>query len=230
MATTHTTVSAQHTGDAGAATRRQPSRAAGTGLVVWSAASVVALVLLAAMFAQIAQGGGADPWGPMNDVTGAITYLMLAVLVPALSLPTARTRRSRALLWSMVAGCIAAAAAGLLLVTRVLDFATSTTISMVVVTLHAAWLIWLNRSWLAAPWMPHRIARLGLVAGSAYFAGLAVAGVSFLLGGASTSNVPLFVGTAVGAAAWVGWPVWGLLAGRHLAGRATNPPPQKGKP
>lgn len=228
MSSTDATVGARHTSSHVRTT--SPTTAAGTGLVAWSAASAAALALLAAMFAQLARGGGADPWGPMNDVAGAVTYLLLAVLVPALSLPTARTRPSRALVVAMVAGCLAGAAAGLLLVARVLDFPTSTAISMSVVTLHAAWLVWLNRSWLGAPWMARGVARFGIVAGAGYFAGLLVAGASFLLGGASTTNVPLLVGTAIGAAAWAGWPVWGFLAGRHLARTGTSPSPRKGTP
>jgi len=196
----------------------EASRRWGRWTVVLGVVTFVSGAFLIIMFVSLSQGGSASPWGPINDVLGAVGNVILAVLVPHLSRGAARTARSRGFVRLVTAGCLAASASGLLLVAGVLPFEASTVISMVVIVLQCLWMIWLNRAWSRGRRVPRPIARFGTAFGVGLLAGIGLVGASMLLPwGSAAANALLIPGVALGGVMWVLWPAWFILLGRHLS-------------
>lgn len=211
-----------------------PSRVWGRWTVTLGVVTFISGGFLIVMFVSLSQGGSAAPWGPINDALSAGGNVILAVLVPYLSRNAASTQGGRAFVRLVVAACLAAATAGLLLVAGVLPFEPSTAISMVAIVMQCAWMIWLNRAWLRDHRMPRRLARFGVAFGLGLLAGLALTGASLLLPwGSVAANVLLVPGLVLGAGMWIIWPLWFVMLGRHLSRtdvnstlRATPRPPR----
>ena len=172
---------------------------------------------LAAMFTSMAQGGSAEPWGPINDTLSAGGNVALAVLVPVLSRRVARTGRARVFVQVVSAASLAGAASGALLVAGVLPFEPSTAISIVVIVVQSAWMLWLNRAWAGDPGLPRIISRFGTAFGAGMLGGLTLVGASLLLPwGSPAAKALLIPGVAVGGVMWILWPLWFIKVGRHL--------------
>lgn len=194
-----------------------PDRRRGNWAVLMALVDFAAGAFLVVMFVSLARGGSAAPWGPINDVLGAIGNVLLAVLVPYLSRNAARSGWARGLVRTVVAGSLVAAASGLALVVELLPFEPSTAISIAVLVAQCAWMIWLSRRWMRDPGVPRTISRLGLILGITLLADLALVGASLLLPfGSPAANSLLIPGVALGGLAWLAWPLWYLRIGLHL--------------
>lgn len=174
-------------------------------------------LFLLLMFISIGLGGSPSPWGPINDFLSAIANLMLAALIPVISRRAARSRLER--LWvKLMAGTSAVgAAASLLLLAGAMGFEQSTAVSMAVIALQVIWMLWLNRRFQADPGVPPLIARFGTTFAVSMLAALVAFGAAFGVGTGSTAGAVLQgVGGAVGGVAWLAWPAWYIMLGRHL--------------
>lgn len=173
---------------------------------------------LAAMFASLALGHGASPWGPINDALGAAGNVVLAAAIPMLSRRAIRRRWERALVRSTAGVSVAAALSGTLLVAQLLAFEPSTAISMVAIVLQMMWLLWLNRRYATDPEVPVSVHRFGLVVAVTLLSGLALVGASFAFPWGSPAAYALLIpGVVGGGVAWLGWPAWYVLLGRYVA-------------
>ena len=198
----------------------------GTRLVVLGVVMLASGAFLIVMFVSLARGGSAAPWGPINDLLGAASNVLLAILVPRLSRRAARTARSRAFVGTVVAASLAGAAAGVLLVARILPFEPSTAVSIVTIVLQSAWMAWLNTRWSRDPRVPKVIWRTGAAVGYGLLAGLGLVGASFLLPwGSVAANALLVPGIAIGGVVWLLWPLWFVLLGRRLRRHDADPTP-----
>ena len=194
----------------------------------WSVAlgviNLVSGAFLAVMFASLATGGSASPWGPINALLSAFGNVILACLVPHLSRRAARSARARGFVRAIMVASLAAAASGFLLVAGVLPFEPSTVVSMVAIVAQCVWMIWLNRHWLRDPALPRMIPLAGLGFGGVLLGAFALAGASFLLpSGSLPANLLLYPGVVLGGLAWLLWPTWYILLGQHL--RRADPRP-----
>jgi hypothetical protein len=194
-----------------------PDRRRGGWSMLLGVVNLISGAFLLVMFVSLSQGGDAAPWGPINDVLGAAGNVLLAALLPHLSRNAARSRWARRLVRTVTVASLVAAASGLALVTGVLPFEPSTAISIVAIVLQCGWMVWLNRRWSADPGVPRVIWRSGQAIGVALLAGLILTGASLLLPfGSLAANSLLIPAVALGGVAWILWPVWYLLVGRHL--------------
>lgn len=176
---------------------------------------------LAAMFVSLGSGHSAAPWGPINDALGALSNVVLAAAIPMLSRRAARRRWERMLVRGAAGVLVVAAISAALLVAGVLAFEPSTVISMVAIGLQMVWLLWLNRRYAADPEVPVAVHRFGSVVAVTLLAGLALVGASFAFPWGSPAAYALLIpGVLGGGIAWLGWPAWYLLLGRHMAASA----------
>jgi hypothetical protein len=195
----------------------EPDQSDAARLVALGGVMLASGAFLIVMFVSLARGGSAAPWGPINDLLSAAGNVLLAILVPRISRGAARTARERGFVRLIAGTCLVAAASGVLLVAQVLPFEPSTAISMVAITLQAAWMAWLNTAWSRDPRMPRSIWRTGGGVGYGLAAGLALTGASFLFPwGSTAAKTLLYPGVAIGGALWLAWPLWFVLLGRHL--------------
>lgn len=197
---------------------------------------------LIAMYVSLATGGSASPWGPINDVLMALVNLGLVGLVPWLGLPLARSGVERGFVWAVAGVGLVAALGGLAMVAGLLAFEVSTAISVGCILLQVLWMYWVNRRLAAEGRAPRVVSRFGLAFAVALLVGFVLVGASFGLGallGAAlpwehpVALVPLVVGAGLGGIAWLVWPAWYLLLGRHLlrsARAATGPAPGGRRP
>lgn len=180
---------------------------------------------LAAMFASLAAGGSAAPWGPINDGLSAVGNVVLAAAIPMLSRRAARRRWERVLVRSTVAVSLAAAVSGALLVAGLLAFEPSTAVSLVCIVVQIAWLWWLNRRYATDPEVPRPVHRFGTFVAATLLVAFALVGASFAFPWGSAAAYALLIpGVVGGGLAWLGWPAWYLLLGRYLAAAAPAEP------
>ncbi len=194
-----------------------PDRATGNLSVALGVVNLVAGGFLIVMFVSLAQGGSTAPWGPINDALAAAGNILLTLVLPRISRNAARSRLARGFVRATAVASLVSAVSGLLLVVRVLPFEPSTAISMVAIVLQCAWMLWLSRTWARDPRVPAAIWRFGLIAGLGLLAGMVLVGASLLLPfGSTAANLLLIPGVAGGGVAWLAWPLWYVLLGRHL--------------
>lgn len=80
------------------------------------------------------------------------------------------------------------------------------------------WMLWLNRRFSTDPGVPRRVSRFGIAFAVSLLAALVLVGTSFLFeAGNGASTVLQAVGGAVGGVAWLSWPLWFIVLGRHVA-------------
>lgn len=179
---------------------------------------VVGVATLGAMYAVEVPRNGPFVFGTINDAVGGVFSLTVIPVIIQMHrrLPgSSGWKKGKAV---VVTACAAGSASSFLLVARKLDFGPSTAISIAAMTVHGAWLLLANRALLESDGYPQKLGKLGVAIGGGLLAALPVAGLAFAkqlpgwlrwgVGGA---------GVAVGAAAWVAWPYWYFLAGRHLS-------------
>jgi hypothetical protein len=177
----------------------------------------VGVATLGAMFAVEVPRNGPYVFGTINDATGALFNLAAIPVVLQVHRRLPRTVASEAGKWVVTASCAAGSASSFLLVSRQLDFKSSTAISVAAMTVQAGWFLLAHRALLASGGYPKNLARLGQAIGGSLLVALPVAGLT------AVEQLPRWVrygvggaGVAVGAAAWVAWPYWYFLAGRQL--------------
>lgn len=177
----------------------------------------VGVATLGAMFAVEVPRNGPYVFGTINDATGALFNLAAIPVILQVHRRLPRKGASEAGKWVVTASCVAGSASSILLVSKRLDFKSSTAISMAAMTVQAGWFLLAHRALLASGGYPRKLAGLGQAIGGALLAALPVAGLT------AVEQLPRWVrygvggaGVAVGAAAWVAWPYWYFLAGRQL--------------
>ncbi|WP_026927872.1 hypothetical protein [Granulicoccus phenolivorans] len=186
-----------------------------TGLGVLTFASGGFLV---AMYASLAAGGSADPWGPINDALGAVGNVLLAAAIPMLSRRAARRRWERLLVYGTTVVSLVAAVSGALLVVGALAFEPSTAFTVAAIVVQAGWLWWLNRRYATDPAVPRSVHRFGRIVAVTLLAGMVLVGASFAFPwGSPVAYALLIPGVVGGGIAWLGWPAWYLLLGRYLS-------------
>ncbi|QNE13534.1 hypothetical protein [Pseudarthrobacter sp. NBSH8] len=179
---------------------------------------VVGVATLGAMFAIEVPRNGPYIFGTINDATGGVFQLTIIPVIVQVHCRLRRTPGSEAAKWLVIAASAAGSASSFLLVAKKLDFNVSTGISVGAMVVQAGWFLLAHRALLKSGGYPRDLARLGEFIGGALVVGLPLAALTALepapawirwgIGGA---------GIAVGAAAWVAWPYWYFLAGRHLS-------------
>ncbi|MET4590910.1 hypothetical protein [Arthrobacter sp. 754] len=181
---------------------------------------VAGVATLGAMYAIEVPKKGPYVFGTINDVTGGVFNLVIIPVVVQVHRRLRRTPGSEAALRLVIAASAAGSASSFLLVFKKLDFAPSTAISVGAMTVQAGWFLLAHRSLLESREYPRDLAKLGQAIGGALVAALPVAAL------AAVEKAPAWIrwglggaGIAVGAAAWVAWPYWYLLAARHLSHR-----------
>ncbi|MGM9474320.1 hypothetical protein ACS5PJ_20235 [Pseudarthrobacter sp. YS3] len=181
---------------------------------------VAGVATLGAMYAIEVPKKGPYIFGTINDVTGGIFNLLVIPVVVQVHRRLRRTPGSEAAIWLVTAASAVGSASSFLLVLKKLNFTVSTGISVGAMTVQAGWFLLANRSLLKSGDYPRDLAKLGQAIGGALVAALPVAAL------ATVEKAPAWIrwglggsGIAVGAAAWVAWPYWYLLAGRHLSHR-----------
>ena len=177
----------------------------------------VGVASLGAMFAVEVPRNGPYVFGTINDATGALFNLAAIPVILQVHRWLPRTVASEAGKWVVTASCAAGSANSFLLIAKQLDFKSSTVISVAAMTVQAGWFLLAHRALLASGAYPRDLARLGQAIGGSLLVALPVAGLT------AVEQLPRWVrygvggaGVAVGAAAWVAWPYWYLLAGRQL--------------
>ena len=203
----------QHTGP-------EPTRFWGQWSIALGLLTFTSGLFLLLMFISLSVGGSAAPWGPINDFLSGITNLMLAALMPVLSRNAARGRWERYGVGLVAGTSVVAAASSFMLVAGRLGFEQSTAVSMVAIVLQVAWMFWLNRRYFADPDVPGRVSRFGITFAAALLTAMAVFGASFALPPDTLARTVLqWVAGSGGGVAWLSWPLWFILLGRHLTRR-----------
>ncbi|QHK21529.1 hypothetical protein GU243_19570 [Pseudarthrobacter psychrotolerans] len=179
---------------------------------------VVGVATLGAMFAIEVPKNGPYVFGTINDATGGVFQLVIIPVILQVHRRLRRTPGSEAAKWLVIAASGAGSASSFLLVAKKLDFNVSTGISVGAMAVQAGWFLLAHRALLKTGGYPRDLAKLGQFIGGALVVALPLAALTALepapawirwgIGGA---------GLAVGAAAWVAWPYWYFLAGRHLS-------------
>lgn len=196
----------------------EPTRFWGQWSIVLGVLTFTSGLFLLLMFISIGLGGSPDPWGPINDFLSGIANLLLAALIPVISRRATRARWGRYGVWLMAGVSVVGAASSFMLVAGRLGFEQSTAVSIAVIVLQVLWMLWLNRRFLTGQGVPMRISRFGIAFAVSLLAALVLVGTSFLVeAGSWASTVLQAAGGAVGAVAWLSWPIWFILLGRHIA-------------
>jgi len=178
---------------------------------------------LGLMFAIEVPRNGPFVFGRINDICGGIFNLAVIPVIFQVQrhLEETRlepTRRTKAAGWLVVGLSAAGSASSFLLVLEKLDFAPSTGISVAAIIAQAAWFLEVHRRLLKTEAYPRKLAKLGRFIGGAVLVALPMAGIGF------SGQVPPWLrwsaggtGVVLGSAAWLAWPCWYFLAGRHLS-------------
>lgn len=183
-----------------------------------AATGAAGVVTLAAMYAVEVPRGGPYVFGTINDATGAVFNVLVIPVIRQVHRRVPPAAWTEPVKWLTVTACAAGAASSALLVLRVLDFNTSTAVSVASITLQGAWLFLVHRRLRDVQGYPRRLSRLGRFIGAALLMGLPVAGAGYFLEGPEWLRMALTgAGIATGAAAWLAWPYWYFRAGLFLS-------------
>jgi hypothetical protein len=155
--------------------------------------------------------------GSASDLLGSLST---AFMIPAALFLGGRLPRRRTVRFVQAAGLAAMALltiGGPLLVLGVLSFEVQTPIAIAAWIILSFWLLLVNRWLHQADALPYRLARFGEYVGAGFLAGYVVVGFGLLLPWMSWSQLVVFgVGILVGLPAYLGFPVWFVILGRHL--------------
>lgn len=185
-----------------------------------AATGAVGVVTLGAMFAVEVPRGGPFVFGTINDATGAVFNVLVMPVILQVHRQVPPAKWTGPVKWITVAACAAGAASSALLVFRVLDFQSSTAISVASITLQGAWFFLIHSRLRKVEEYPGNLSRLGRFIGAAMLVGLPVAGAGYALQGPEWLRMALMgAGVSAGAAAWVAWPYWYFRAGQHFGHR-----------
>jgi hypothetical protein len=197
----------------------EPDPVSSTLAHLLAAALVVADALLLVTLAAGAPTGESP--GVLVSATGVVwaaSELLAAPLAVRLSAGAGTSAPARAFvrIVAVVAVLDAACLLGVSVGTAPLALSVATV--AVVALLRAAWLVWVSRRHLVDADAPTRIGALGLFIGVGTWLALLVAAAGLLLPWLSLPQRVVFGAAAVvGGAAWLAWPLWYALVGRHLS-------------
>ncbi|UZX02165.1 hypothetical protein F8G81_05690 [Arthrobacter sp. CDRTa11] len=183
-----------------------------------AATGAIGVVTLGAMFAVEVPRGGPFVFGTINDATGAVFNAVVIPVILQVHRRVPPAPWTEPIKWVTVSSCAAGAASSALLVFKVLDFNSSTAISIASITLQGAWFYLIHNRLQKVDEYPRTLSRLGRAIGGAMLVGLPIAGIGYASQGPEWLRTALMgAGTAVGAAAWVAWPYWYFRAGRYFS-------------
>lgn len=197
-----------------------------------AATGVIGVATLAAMFAVEVPRGGPYVFGAINDATGAVFNVLVIPVILQVHRRVPPAKWTESLKWITVSACAAGAVSSTLLVLRVLDFNSSTAVSIAAITLQGAWFLLAHKRLGKVQSYPRSLSRTGRWIGGAMLLGLPVAAGGYAVPGPEWLRMALMgVGTAAAAAAWAAWPFWYFGAGRYLGhalrrGASPTPPLQ----
>lgn len=176
-----------------------------------------AIVALGLMYAIEVPRGGPYVFGTTNDLLGVVGQVLVMPVMAEVAAELPERRARDTLLGAGLVGCAVGAASGALLVARVLPFAPSTVISLAAMEVQAAWMLVAGARLQRTRAFPGGLARLGRAIGGGMLVGGAIAGSGLLIPRDSrVRRAVVGAGVAPGAAAWLAWPIWLHLVGRHL--------------
>jgi hypothetical protein len=193
-------------------------RTAGKCAYAAAGLGLAGVATLGLMYAIEVPTNGPYVFGTTNDFIGGLFNLAVIPVIIQVHRRLRPTLWTQGAKWMVVSACVAGSISSFLLVSDRLDFATSTSISVTAILIQGAWFLLAHRKLLGIGGYPRGLAKLGRFIGGAMLAAVPLAAVAFAepapewlrwtVGGA---------GIAMGAAAWVAWPYWYFLAGKHLS-------------
>ncbi|MBT2515307.1 hypothetical protein [Arthrobacter sp. ISL-30] len=195
-----------------------------------AATGAVGVVTLGAMFAVEVPRGGPFVFGTITDATGAVFNVLVIPVILQVQRRVPPAPWTDPIKWITVSACAAGAASSALLVFKVLDFNSSTSISIASISLQALWFFLVHGRLRKVEGYPRKLSRLGRFIGGALLVGLPIAGAGYAAQSPDWLKTAVMgIGIALGAASWLAWPYWYFLAGRHLGhkvdlGAAAAPP------
>jgi hypothetical protein len=191
-------------------------------------AGVLANVCLIAMYGLLGlQGGGPENGtslglafhlaGSASDLLGSLST---AFMIPVALFLGRRLPRRRPARFVQAAGLAAMAfltVGGPLLVLGALSFEIQTPVAIAAWIILSLWLLLVNRWLRQSDALPYRLIRLGELVGVGFLAGYLIVGFGLLLPWMSWPQLVVFgFGVLVGLPAYLGFPVWFVVLGRHL--------------
>jgi hypothetical protein len=177
---------------------------------------IVGIVTLGLMFAIEVPRGGPYVFGTTNDVAGAV---FSALFIPlAVRLRRSASGRSFDRLTNVaIAASIAGIVLPLMLVAGMIPFERQVFMVVAVFEVQSLWLLATGRQLRRVAGIPAGMARLTVGVGASIIAGTAIAGAGFLLPSGSVPQIAVIgTGAILGAAGWIGWPLWYFAVGRAL--------------
>lgn len=180
-------------------------------------AIAIAILAVVSIATLILLYSGLPVFGPINDLTNAVSGLFSALLVWRLySLLRARAPGWPGLLLSAAwAGCAAIIVNSILVAVGLMHWTTGGMYTAVGYGLLGVWFLRLNRLPGGLPFLTPGLARLGAIAGVAMLFGL-LAGPLLAAGVDFTANPLIGVAYAGAAAGWLLYPLWCWRVGRRL--------------
>jgi hypothetical protein len=186
------------------------------------------LVTLGLMYAIEVPRNGPYLFGAINDFGGGLYFLGSIPVLWQIHRRLDDGPLSRSALWTVVGSSAAAAGSSFLLAFHVIPFAPSTAVTVGAILVQSVWVTAVSSKLLRRGVWPKRLARLGRGAGVAMLAGLPILSLGFLAPSGSALRYALFaLGGTLSGAAWIGWPAWYLLVGRHLSRAAEQAGPRR---
>jgi hypothetical protein len=188
------------------------------GLVAYAGGvvGIVGIVTLGLMFAIEVPKGGPYLFGSTNDIAGAAFSALFIPLVVRLR-RSASGRSFDRLTNITIAASIAGIVLPLMLVAGLIPFESQVLMVVAVFEVQSLWLVVAGRRLRRVAGFPTRVARFTAGVGTSIIAGTAIAGAGFLLPSGSVPQIAVIgTGAILGAAGWIGWPVWFFAVGRAL--------------
>ena len=185
-----------------------------------AAAGARGAVTLGAMYAVEVPRGGPYVFGTINDATGAAFNVLAIPVILQVHRRAPRAVWTEPMTWLTVSACAAGAASSALLVLRLLDFNTSTAVSVASITLQGAWFLAIHARLRRVEDYPRSLSGLGRAIGGGMLFGFALAAAGFSVERPAWLRTALMAaGAAAAGAAWLAWPYWYYRAGQYLGGR-----------
>jgi hypothetical protein len=188
------------------------------GLVAYAGGvvGIVGIVTLGLMFAIEVPRGGPYAFGTTNDIAGAVFSALFIPLVVRLRRSVSGRPFDR-LTNVTIAASIAGIVLPLMLVAGLIPFERQVFMVVAVFEVQSLWLFVAGRRLRRVAGFPTQVARFTAGVGASIIAGTAIAGAGFLLPSGSVPQIAIIgTGAILGAAGWIGWPVWFFAVGRAL--------------
>lgn len=196
-----------------------PPVSTGRWALVAGVAGVSANLLLVLFFAL------AQPWrwpdsdlawlGPANDVMVVVQFVALVPVAVAVRERLGAARLVGTATAAAVVAMLAVVVLQLSLLAGVLPFDMQAPLVTGCLPVIFAWLLVISRSGA----LPAGLARFGVTVAASFLIGMGIAVIALVLPSGSAIQYAGFgLAVAIGLPGWLGFPVWPLLAARHLLG------------